>query len=228
MILSSGRFDNILRTSCLAFVLLLAQTWSKVNWQITVKIDWLKSNLLHDLFFILSIKWRVSAKHNVKNYSTRPYVTLLIVFSLNYFRCEVIWRSNQSFHFLARIKLSSCPEVNNFECFAFYVIQHILRFDVSVHYIFFVHVKNGWQDLLHDLRCLFLWKYFIFFYSMKKVTSLTKLHDKYKLFFPLKNFKQFDDVWMIKFHGQSYLSKKLLFALFFLENGCCLDNLCCP
>ena len=35
---------------------------------------------------------------------------------------------------------------------------------------------------------------------MKKVTSFTKLHDKDKMLLPLKDFKQLDDVWMIKLH----------------------------
>ena len=164
--------------SCLALELLLFHTGAKIiKLKVTVKIYRLYCNFFHYFFFVFSIKWRISAEHNVENDSTGPYVTFLIIFTLNDFRSKVIRCSNQAFQFLARIKLSGSSEINDLESFAFHIIKHILRLDIPVHDIFFMHVKDCGQDLFHDLGGFFFREYFISLNSMKEVTSFTKLHN---------------------------------------------------
>jgi hypothetical protein len=61
----------------------------KVN-DFTIKIINLIFYIANYSLFIISVKRRISAEHEIKNHADRPNVTFLIIFSVEYFRSNIM------------------------------------------------------------------------------------------------------------------------------------------
>lgn len=122
----------------------------------TIESESAFGDLFHNFLVCLARKRRIPAEKDVEDDSTGPDITFFIVFSLEYFRCNVIGRAKSLAEFLIGVELPGGTEIDDFQGGRFFLglIDEIFWFEVSMNDFLLVAVKNGGKHLLHDLCSL--------------------------------------------------------------------------
>jgi hypothetical protein len=89
-------------------------------------------------------KGRIAAQHNIEYNATRPHIALLVILLRQHLRGDVVCRSYLLRQEFALLYSLARAEINDFEIRIGFVVgvQHILRFEVAMHYALFVHVHD--------------------------------------------------------------------------------------
>jgi len=74
--------------------------------------------------------------------------------------------------------------------------NNILQFDISMNDRFRVHILNSGDDLSHDHRCGFLWKWTIFLKKLVKLPIRSKLLEQIHILLITEKIIESNQIWM--------------------------------
>lgn len=98
---------------------------------------------VQNLLIIISIERWFSREQYVQDYTNAPNITFLIIIRFQYFRCYIVCCSVYLVHFLIRLKLLRCTEINYLNLIVVLgVHQNILWFKVSMTNVLCMTVLN--------------------------------------------------------------------------------------
>mmetsp|Transcript_58933 Transcript_58933/g.108011 ORF Transcript_58933/g.108011 Transcript_58933/m.108011 type:complete len:236 (-) Transcript_58933:298-1005(-) len=148
-----------------------------------------------------TVEWRIPAEHHVHDYAKTPQIRSLVVLARQNLRSHVVWCACFGRQDLVRRKLACQSEVDHLQCGFLNGIlrgeQEILRLQVAVTDVVFMHVEHGPEHVLHDDGCLNLSKVACVDDTVKKFTTCAQLQDKVDVPVILERFVQLDDVGMV-------------------------------
>jgi len=76
------------------------------------------------------------------------------------------------------------------------VEQQVFWLQIPVDNVQLVQVLNTGYNLVEKFNSQWLFNPLVFYYEVKKFSTLSVLHDKVELFWSLYNFIELNDVWM--------------------------------
>mmetsp|Transcript_5731 Transcript_5731/g.10302 ORF Transcript_5731/g.10302 Transcript_5731/m.10302 type:complete len:271 (+) Transcript_5731:828-1640(+) len=161
-----------------------------------------------DCAIVVAIEWRITTEKNVCNDTATPNVALLVVASLQYLRCDIIWRSSLCCHgWISSFKPLGEPEVDDLDlCFSCFVLhQEILGLDITMAKAFAVQVAHSSKDLLHVSRsstlvkcCCTVMFIRLCYDAIKELASCAHLHDQVEPLGICEYLVEFHDVGMVE------------------------------
>lgn len=141
-------------------------------------------------------KWRIASEKQVKNHSTRPNVTRLVVLALQNLRGDIIARAELLSHFGVGVVVVGSAEVNDFDEAVVLprVVEDVFWFQVTMDNLVGVDVVKG-RDHLPDSPSRFFFRESLLQVNpLVKLSSLAKFSDDVEVGVVLEELQDFYDV----------------------------------
>lgn len=173
------------------------------------------SDSSHYLSICTPIKRRYSAKQDVRYHTKRPQIALFAILVAQDFRCNIIRCPYLFFQFLLGVKFLGGSKVDEFNLIEFLACfeQNIFWFEVSVHDVHVVAVRNCRQHLFHKNCGVFLREMPPLGDFIEQFTSLNVFLHYVKTLGVLIVLVNLDDVGVVNSFEDVYL----------VQHGCCFS-----
>mmetsp|Transcript_88776 Transcript_88776/g.286900 ORF Transcript_88776/g.286900 Transcript_88776/m.286900 type:complete len:318 (-) Transcript_88776:65-1018(-) len=163
-----------------------------------IEAELAKSDLAQHLGIRVAEERRVATEHDIHYDAHAPEIGELVILALQHLRSDVVRRASLRLHVLAFMELAGQAEVDDFQralIDAIFVLkEEVLGFQISVADVGFMHVVDGFDDLLHQSSSLHLREVTTLDDSVKELTARAQLHDQINVPVILERLVQLDDV----------------------------------